>query len=94
MRKQMRKTGQIWKVGLLCLLSLCLFLGGCGSNEGSWIGNLCSFGGRLITLDLVNDGSGCAQLFAKDLCAIEDEGTFAARDVTSETRTLPDITGN
>ncbi|EHI59452.1 hypothetical protein HMPREF9473_02601 [ [Hungatella hathewayi WAL-18680] len=94
MRKQMRKTGQIWKAGLPCLLSLCLFLGGCGFNEDSRMSNLYSFEERPITLDLADDGSGYAQLFAKNLCVIEDEGAFAAGDVTSEAGALFDTTGN
>lgn len=94
MRKQMRKTGQIWKAGLPCLLSLCLFLGGCGFNEASRMSNLYSFEERPITLDMADDGSGYAQLFAENLCVIEDEGAFAAGDVTSEAGALFDTTGN
>jgi len=94
MRKQMRKTGQIWKAGLPCLLSLCLFLGGCGFNEASRMSNLYSFEERPITLDMTDDGSGYAQLFAENLCVIEDEGAFAAGDVTSEAGALFDTTGN
>lgn len=94
MRKQMRKTGQIWKAGLPCLLSLCLFLGGCGFNEASRMSNLYSFEERPITLDMADDGSGYAQLFAENLCVIEDEGAFPAGDVTSEAGALFDTTGN
>lgn len=91
MKKQVRKTGKIWKTGLPCLLSLCLFLGGCGFNEASQMSSLYSFEERPITLDLADDGTGYAALFAQDLCVIGDEGSFDAGVVSSEAGALFDM---
>lgn len=92
MRKQRKRTGLIWKAGLPCLLSLCLFLGGCGFNEASRMSNLYSFEERPIALEQPDDSSGYADLFAQNLCVIGDEEAFAAGDVSSEAGALFDVT--
>ncbi len=92
MRKQAKRTRPIWKAGLPCLLSLCLFLGGCGFNEASRMSNLYSFEERPITLELSDESSGYAELFAQNLCVVGDEGVFPAGDVSSEAGALFDVT--
>lgn len=83
--------GKVWRAGLPCLLSLCLFLGGCGFNEASRMENLYSFEERPLTMDLAADSAGYGELFAQNLCVIGDEGVFAPGDVTSEAGALFDL---
>ena len=54
--------------------------------------NLYSFEERPITLELSDESSGYAELFAQNLCVVGDEGVFPAGDVSSEAGALFDVT--
>lgn len=79
------------KAGIPCLLSVCLFLSGCGLGSPK-LSDPYSFEARPITLAEDSDTSGYAKPFASDLCVISDESLFKAGDVTSEAGALFDVT--
>lgn len=79
------------KAGIPCLLSVCLFLSGCGLGSVK-LSDPYSFEARPITLAADSDTSGYAKPFTSDLCVISDESRFKAGDVTSEAGALFDVT--
>lgn len=79
------------KAGLPCLLSVCLFLSGCGLGSVK-LSDPYSFEQRPITVADDSDTSGYAKAFASDLCVVGDESRFNAGDVTSEAGALFDVT--
>lgn len=89
----MRRVRRIDRAGIPCLLSVCLLLSGCSFGGDSRMTDLYSFEER--SLGAVSDpaDSGYAELFAQELCVVDDEGRFQAADTSSEAAALFDLSG-
>ncbi len=74
--------------GAICWLSVCAVLSGCGAFGKEPLERPYSFEERRLTLEPDREETGSGQLFAADLCVIEDESMFDAGAVTSEAAAL------
>ncbi|MEG7530356.1 MAG: D-alanyl-D-alanine carboxypeptidase [Hungatella sp.] len=74
--------------GVVCLLTLSLWLNGCSVLQKQDLPHPYSFDERPIAWDGADATSGYTELFAKDLCVVMDEHAFAGGEVSSEAAAL------